>query len=56
MVAEVDPDGKAATLDSGSLTGYGVSKPLRIGAQVCPMNADTPRQQRQCSNDVIDED
>lgn len=34
LAVEIDPDGKAATLDSESLTGYGVSKPLRIGAQV----------------------
>lgn len=34
LAVEIDPDGKAATLDSDSLTGYGVSKPLRIGAQV----------------------
>lgn len=34
LAVELDPDGKAATLDSESLTGYGVSKPLRIGAQV----------------------
>eukprot|EP00752_Nemacystus_decipiens_P001913 g1842.t2 len=34
LAVEIDPDGKAATLDSESLTGYGVSKPLRIGAQL----------------------
>lgn len=34
LAVEIDPDGKAATLESESLTGYGVSKPLRIGAQV----------------------
>lgn len=34
LAVEIDPDGKAATLDADSLTGYGVSKPLRIGAQV----------------------
>lgn len=34
LAVEIDPDGKAATLDSESLTGYGVSKPLLIGAQV----------------------
>lgn len=34
LAVEIDPDGKAATLDGESLTGFGVSKPLRIGAQV----------------------
>ncbi|CAM9642442.1 unnamed protein product [Ectocarpus sp. 12 AP-2014] len=34
LAVEIDPDGRAATLDSESLTGYGVSKPLRIGAQL----------------------
>lgn len=35
VAVEIDPDGKAATLDAASLTGYGVSKPLLIGGQVC---------------------
>lgn len=34
LAVEIDPDGKLATLDVESLTGYGVSKPLRIGAQM----------------------
>lgn len=34
LAVEIDPDGKLATLDEQSLTGYGVSKPLRIGAQM----------------------
>lgn len=34
LAVEIDPDGKAATLDSESLSGYGVSKPIVIGGQV----------------------
>ncbi|CAM9713569.1 unnamed protein product, partial [Discosporangium mesarthrocarpum] len=30
----LDPDGKISTLDAGSLTGYAVSKQLRIGGQM----------------------
>lgn len=34
LAVEIDPDGKAATLESESLSGYGVSKPVVIGGQV----------------------
>ncbi|KAG5179230.1 hypothetical protein JKP88DRAFT_224551 [Tribonema minus] len=30
----LDVDGKLATLDAGDLTGYGISKPIKLGGQV----------------------
>jgi hypothetical protein len=30
----LDVDGKLATLDGGDLTGYGISKPIKLGGQV----------------------